>query len=218
MSEQDSFIDEVNDEVRRDRLYALLKRYGWIAVLAVILIVGGAAFNEYRKAQARAKAEALGDKILAALDESEVATRAEGIAAAATGEGTVSAVATMLSAAQATPDEGRDEALRRLESVASDASLDPVYRDLATIKSVLLAGSGLAPEARIERLAGLTAPGAPYRILALELTAYAEAEMGNSDEAISILTDLLSDAEASQGLRQRATQMIVALGGSLDAS
>ena len=218
MSEQDSFIDEVNDEVRRERLFSLLKRYGWIAVLAVVLIVGGAAFNEYRRAQARAQAEALGDKILAALDSSDISARAEEIAAAAPGEGPVAAVTTMLSAAQVSPEEGQEAAIARLEAVASDGTLDPVYRDLATLKAVLLGGSDIAPEARIERLSPLSAPGAPYRPLALELTAYAHAEAGDADEAISILTDLVSDAEASQGLRRRATQMIVALGGSLDAS
>ena len=41
MSETDSFIDEVNEEVRRDRLYAALRRYGWIAIVAVLAIVGG---------------------------------------------------------------------------------------------------------------------------------------------------------------------------------
>ena len=36
MSDTDSFIDEVNEEVRRDRLYHLLRRYGWIAALAIV--------------------------------------------------------------------------------------------------------------------------------------------------------------------------------------
>jgi fermentation-respiration switch protein FrsA (DUF1100 family) len=42
VSDTDSFIDEVTEEVRRDRLFGLMKRYGWIAALAVLLIVGGA--------------------------------------------------------------------------------------------------------------------------------------------------------------------------------
>ncbi len=66
MSDTDSFIDEVTEEVRRDRLFALMRRYGWIAVLLVVLIVGAAAWNEYRKGQARASAEALGDALLSA--------------------------------------------------------------------------------------------------------------------------------------------------------
>ena len=53
MSNTDSFIEEVTDEVRRDKLYAALRKYGWIGILAVAAIVGGAAYSEYNKAQAR---------------------------------------------------------------------------------------------------------------------------------------------------------------------
>ena len=56
MSETDSFIEEVTEEVRRDRLFALFRRYGWIVLVLIVLVVGGAAWNEYRKAQDRAAA------------------------------------------------------------------------------------------------------------------------------------------------------------------
>ena len=52
MSETDSFIEEVAEEVRRDRLFKMFRRYGWIAALVVIVIVGAASWNEYRKATA----------------------------------------------------------------------------------------------------------------------------------------------------------------------
>ena len=38
MSDTDSFIDEVTEEVKRDRLFAMMKRYGWIAVVIVLLL------------------------------------------------------------------------------------------------------------------------------------------------------------------------------------
>ena len=41
MSNSDGFIEEVTEELRRDQMLAKLKKYGWIAVLAVLLIVGG---------------------------------------------------------------------------------------------------------------------------------------------------------------------------------
>ena len=66
MSDTDSFIDEVTEEVRRDRLYAMMKRYGWIAVLIVILIVGGTAYREFSRAQAETRAQAFGDAIMTA--------------------------------------------------------------------------------------------------------------------------------------------------------
>ena len=75
VSNSDSFIDEVTEEVRRDRMYLLMRRYGWIALVAVILLVGGAAWNEYRKAQASAAAEAAGDALLDALQADTVGDR-----------------------------------------------------------------------------------------------------------------------------------------------
>ncbi|WP_159075214.1 hypothetical protein [Celeribacter baekdonensis] len=41
MSQTDSFIDEVTEEVRRDKFYAFLRRFGWIGILAVCVLVGG---------------------------------------------------------------------------------------------------------------------------------------------------------------------------------
>ena len=49
MSDTDSFIEEVSEEVRRDRLFRLFRKYAWLAILLVVLIVAGAALNEYRK-------------------------------------------------------------------------------------------------------------------------------------------------------------------------
>ncbi len=59
MSNTDSFIEEVSEAVRRDRLYALMRRYSGLAVALVALIVGGAAYNEWRKAETLARAQPL---------------------------------------------------------------------------------------------------------------------------------------------------------------
>ena len=39
MSETDSFLQEVSEELRRDKLYRNMRKYGWIGVLLVIIIV-----------------------------------------------------------------------------------------------------------------------------------------------------------------------------------
>src|SRR6056297_2935352 len=75
VSDTDSFIEEVTEEVRRDRLFRLMRRYGWIAILAILLLVGGAAWNEWRKAQARDAAQSTGDAIIAALGRDEADAR-----------------------------------------------------------------------------------------------------------------------------------------------
>ncbi len=217
MASEESFIKEVTEEVRRERLFGYLRRYGWIGIVLVLLLVGGATWNEIRNANARAEAQVRGDAILNALDAETPQARAAGIAAI-NADGDAAAIIALMAAAQATDAETAGAAIDRLETLAADTTLAPAYRDLASFKSILLRGSDLTPEERIERLSPLTFPGAPYRPLALEATAYAHIEMGETDQALAILTDLLADSEVTQGLRQRASQLIVALGGELDAS
>ncbi len=214
LSETDSFIEEVTEEVRRDRLFALIRRYGWIAVLVVLLIVGGAAFNEYRKAQVRNQAEGLGDAVLAAMDADD--------AAAALGEiadpGAAQPVVSLLKSAFALEAEDAGAAIAALAEIEGDADAPVLYRQLATLKRVMLTAESTDPDARIDALTPLTAAGAPFRVLAEEQIAWAEVEKGDTDAAIARLRALLEDTEASQGLRQRATQLIVALGGDADLS
>ena len=52
MSDTDSFLQEVSEELRRDKLYRNMRKYGWIGLLLVVIIVGGAAYREYQKSQA----------------------------------------------------------------------------------------------------------------------------------------------------------------------
>ena len=212
MSEQNSFIDEVNDELRRDRLFALLRRWGWVAVLAVLLLVGAAAWNEWRKAEARAEAEARGDALLAAL----AAGDAEALAAVPA-SGDAEAVALLLAAAVEAEGEG-GAADARLSAAAASAALSAVYEDLAVLKRVAAAGDALPAEERRALLATIAGPGAPYRLLAEEQLALLDVEAGDAGAAIARLSAILGDVEVTPGLRQRAAQLIVVLGGEPDAA
>lgn len=207
MSQSDSFIDEVTDELRRDRLFAALKRWAWLGVLAVVLIVGGAAAREWRLSRAAAEAEALGDALLSAYEAGD----ADAVLAVPT-EGAVAGVAGLLASAA-----GPEPALGPLEAVAGDPALPARYRDLAVLKSVLAAPDAPVEERRA-RLSGLIGAGAPYRLLAEEQLALLSVEVGETDAALVQLQAILDDAEATDGLRERVRQLVVALGGSLDAA
>lgn len=209
MSETDSFIDEVTEEVRRDRLFGLFRRYGWIGLLLVVGIVGGAAWNEWRKAGERAEAEAFGDAVLTAIGALDRVAAVSSIDAA----GARAALRDLLLSAVAEDAGDREAAISALAIVAGDAALPPLYRDLARLKWVILSGDALPAVDRDAALDALAAPGAPYRPLALEQQALVHLKDGRRDEAVAILRGLVEDAAASAGLQRRAAQLIVALGG-----
>ena len=76
MSNTDGFIEEVSEEVRKDKLFALYKKYGWIAVLVIFGLVGGAGFLEYQKSASANAAAARGDALIAALEQDDATLRA----------------------------------------------------------------------------------------------------------------------------------------------
>lgn len=213
MSNSDSFIDEVTEELRRDKAMGYLRRYGWIAVLAVTLIVGGTAWNEWRKASARASAEAFGDAVLAALDNNATEDRVRALAAIPT-TGAQGGLVQLLTSGELL-EQDRAAALAALKAASEDTTLPVAYRQLASLKRIIAGGSDIAVAEREQILAGLSQPGQPMRPIALEQTALLQLEQGNRETAIEILTDLLSQSDVSDALRRRATQLIVALGGQV---
>lgn len=218
MSNTDSFIDEVTEEVRRDRLYGYLRRYGWIAAAVIVLIVGAAGFNEYRRAQEQSKAQALGDAMLTALAANEDEARADALTGvtADTPEG-AAVLAFMTSGAQA--QAGRIEAAAEtLRPIANSTDLPLIYRQIATLKSLMLQSETLDAETRRQGFEALAVPGVRMRLLAEEQLALIDIETGNPQDAIARLQSIMDDAEATPGLQRRALQAMVALGGAPEAT
>ncbi|OSP56284.1 hypothetical protein [Pseudoruegeria sp. SK021] len=216
MSQSDSFIDEVTEEVRRERLFGLARRYGWIAILAVVLIIGAAGVVEWRKAQARAEAEDLGDALLAAMASENALARATALDGVG-GTGLPGLPARFL-AADSLAQSDVNAAGALLDEIAADSALPAIYRDLASLKLTMLADYPMLSDEKLVRLETLIAPGAPFRMAALEQIAAVRISRNEPSQAIDILRTILTDADASAGQQQRAQQLIVALGGEFEDS
>ena len=216
VSQSESFIEEVTEEVRRDRLFRLMRRYGWIAVVIVLALVGGAAWNELRKARAATQAQALGNAMITALEANDSAGRVTNLRAiqpATTG----ARIATDFMIVAELIDAGdTGEALTLLDGIASDGAVDPIYRQLAGFKALLLQTDGLGADERRLGFEGIAQTSAMLRLPAEEQLALIEIETGQAEAALARLQRLQADAEATAGLRQRASQLIVALGGTPD--
>jgi hypothetical protein len=214
VSNPESFINEVTEEVRRDRLFAAFRKYGWIGALLVLGVVGGTAWREWSSVQTDQRAQAFGDGVLAALDESAPDARR----AALDGVPADGAQAGLLRLLQSSdPAEGRAETLAVLEALAADTTQAQSYRDLAVLRRVIVAGAEMPLADRRAALEAISPAGRAFRTLAQEQLAYLLIEEGNEVAAIAALRALTTDQEAPGGLRSRAGQMITALGGDATA-
>jgi hypothetical protein len=113
------------------------------------------------------------------------------------------------------PAEDKAAALAALDALIADVTQPEIYRDMAQLRRVMVAGTDMALADRRAALEGISAPGRAFRVMAAEQLAYLMLEEGNTEAAIAALATLMRDQEATQGLRARAAQMITALGGSL---
>ena len=218
MSQSESFIEEVTEEVRRDRMFGLMRRYGWIAVLLVLLLVGSAAWIEWRKAQAQAAAQAMGDAMIAALEADESAARVDALAAIEAPGASARIVRDFMTAAEMIETGNTVGARSLLAAIAADGTVDAAYRQIAGFKALLLQADTLGLAERRLGFEGLAQTSAMLRLPAEEQLALIEIEEGQIDAAVARLQRLQADAEVTAGLRQRASQLIVALGGTLDGT
>lgn len=218
VSESDSFIEEVSEEVRRDKLFGLMRKYGWIGIVAVLLLVGGAAYNEWRKASDMTAAQHLGDTLLQALELEDSGKRAAALAEIETGDSSATALVAMLSAAQRQAAGDDAGAMADLTKLANDTAQPKAYSDLATFKLILLAGAAMPLDERRAKLENLAIAGGAFRLLAEEQLAMLDVETGDKEAAITRLKDIMNDVDVTAGLQGRASQLIVVLGGDVDAS
>ena len=212
MSDTDSFLQEVSEELRRDKLYRNIRKYGWIAIFLVIVIVGAATYREYLKSQAKKEAELFGTSIIDALNEKNAADRISKLQEIDAPGENAKAIVAMLLFAEATGNKTAIFEMSTLSDVTERLSIDAHYRDLLNFKILLGSAQIMDLDERIKAFEGLSNPGNPFRLLAEEQMALIELELGNTDNAIEKISQILLDSELTTGLRNRATQMLIALG------
>ncbi len=211
----DEFIREVDEELQREKLAALAKRYGWIAIAAAAALVLGTAgwvgwqrWQEHRRlteAQRYAELErSLGDRGV---------ETARALLSFAQEAGPGFATIARLQAAAATGGDAL--AVEALERIAADPSADRLLQDGAQL---LLASRRIGhadPAELVRRLEPLATDGNPWRHLARQLQAAAHLEAGAREQAVLVLRRIADDPEAPAALRARVVELLDALGAPL---
>ncbi len=213
MSETDSFIQEVTDEVRQDRMYRRWKKYGPYAVagaVAFVAVSAGWSWMKYREIQqARETGGAFLASDIASVEDQEV------LIGSVDGPAAVIARLRLAAAKAGAGDVQAAAALYR--EVADEPGLDPAYADLARLQAVRVSAATMDPAQAVAELGVLTAEGAPYRVLALELRAMVLLNSGDVDAAHADLTAIIGDPLATRESSQRALALLMSSGGDLPA-
>ena len=213
---------EVDEDLRHERYLKLWRRWRyWLLGVGVAGLGAAVAYVVLADAQESAR-KAEGQQFAAAMAEIQAGRGAEAadrLAMLAADAETGYAALARLGEADARARRGDiTGAVQIYDLLAGDSSIDPLYRDLGA----LLAVQRLVDRANVsevnQRLAPLLAGHSPWRPLAVELSAIAEMRAGNTEASRALFAELVSDPAAPLGQRQRAAELLVSLGGDLEAA
>ena len=208
---------EVDEDIRKERFGKLWKTYGRYLIAGVTLIilgtVAGVAWTSYQKSVK----EGRGDRFAAALalarggsNEQAAASFSELADDAGSGIG---ALARLQQAAALIEAGDVGAAIAAYDRLAEDGSADGLLRNLARLLAAMHSLDSASTDELMDRLAPLIRDDNAYRYSAREIQALVSYRAGDVAGALSQLRALSDDAEAPPGLRQRAAEMITALGG-----
>lgn len=212
MSDADSFIQEVSEEVRRDRMFRLWRRFAPLVIGAIAAVVAGTAVLAWLDHSAEQEARRDGALLLRAGEGDDPAARADVLLSEAELLGDGAALVARLRAAGDLAAAGRlDEAAEVYAQIAQADAVEPTLADFAVLKGALLMINQADYAGAARALSGFVADDAPFRPLALEGRAAAYLGLGDAAAARADLQAALSDPGATQALSDRVRALLATL-------
>lgn len=214
----DSFIREVNEELRQDKAKALWGRFGpiviGIAVLVVVATAGYVAYDYWTQKRANES----GDRFSQALELARQGENDKALTALReleeNGHGAYPVLARMRAATVMAEQGDADAAVEAFDRVAADGAVPDVVRDMARIRAGLILVDHGTYEDVAERVEELTAEGNAMRFTALETLGLSAWNEGRREDAQALYQKILDDQQAPQGVRERAELMSELIAGS----
>lgn len=210
--DNDSFIREVNEELRSDQMKSVWKRFGKVIIgLAVLIVVGTAAdrfYNHWKSQQA----SAAGDQFLAALqlaadgkpDEAKAAFEA----LEKDGHGAYPVLARLRAATLAAEGGDVDGALAGFTAIANDGSVAQPVRDVARLRAAFLLIDTAPYDKVAAEVEGMAVPGNGLRHSAREALGLSAYKNGDFKRSREWFQQVIDDAEAPRNVSSRAQMLL----------
>ena len=212
----ETFLREVDENLRRDRMHEFGKRYGGWVVGAVVLFLalsGGFIYWKHlREQRSQEQVERFAQTIRDIGTGNMAAAPQQLDEISGSSSKAVRATALFTRAALALQQSDVKLAIAKYREIAEDDSLPAPYRDAGLIRQTALEFDSLQPQQVITRLQPLTKPGDPWFGSAGEMTAIAHLKQGQRAQAGQLFAAIAKDTGVPDSMRERAVQLAGTLG------
>jgi hypothetical protein len=214
----DSFIREVNEELRSDQMKAVWRRFGRIIVaLAVLIVVGTAAYRGYEY-WADSRASRSGDQFLAALklaDDDKLDEAKKALSdLEANGSGSYPILSKMRAASLLAQQGDKKGAIDAFTAVGNDEAVPEAIRNAAKLRAGwLLVETGTYDQVSAE-VEVLAVAGNAFRHSARELLGLAAFKAGDYGKAKEWFDAIENDNETPANVANRAKMLLGVIAAS----
>ncbi|MFD1328929.1 tetratricopeptide repeat protein [Mycoplana ramosa] len=221
-NQDDSFIREVNEELRSDQMRAIWQKFGRVLIGAAVLLVLGTIGKVGYEYWRETEASAAGDRFLSALTLIREDKKEEGqkelAALEKDGFGAYPVLARMRSASLLAENGDTAGAVAAFAAIAKDGSIPQALRDAARLRAAyLLVDSGSYEDVSAEA-EQLTNPASAMRHSAREVLGLSAYKHGDFTRAKEWFEAITGDAESPRNLANRAQIMLDLIAASGKAS
>jgi hypothetical protein len=212
----ETFLREVDENLRRDQLRDFAKKHGNWIIGALILFLAAAGgwiyWQQYQVQRSEQQVEELSRiySDIAAGKTGSAGRRLDTLSES--GKKGVRASALFARAALAIQQNDMKLALSSYKEAANDKSLPQPYRDAALIRQTAIEFDNVKPDEVIRRMEPLAKPGSPWFLSSGEMTAMALIKQGKSQEAGRLFAAIAKDKTVPDESRGRAVQIAATLG------
>jgi hypothetical protein len=218
----ETFVREVDENLRRDQLRDFFKSYGaWLIAAVVLFLVASGGFIWWKQHQVQRSGDEVEQlaQIYKDIGSGSVSRAPQQLdELSKSGSKAVRASAQFARAALALQQNDVKLATGTFKAIANDDSLPKPYRNAALVRQTALEFDQLPPQEVIARLQPLAKPGEPWFGTAGEMTALAMIKQGRKQEAGQLYVAIARDAGVPETIRARAVQVAGSLGADATAA
>ena len=213
---QDAFLREVDEELRRDQVGQLWRRYGTLAV--AVIIIGLAALGGWLwwQADQQKKAGRDGELLTQAIADlgqgKDTGVQATLDTLSASPRGAYRAAAKLTKAALAGEKGDVKAAIVQYKLVADDPAHPQAFRDLARVRQTVLEFDMLPPAEVVARMKPLAVAGNPWFGSAGEMMAISYIKLNKPELAGPLFAAIAKDEQVPETIRSRAARIASVLG------
>ena len=207
-----NIFNEVDEDIRKERYQNLWSKYGKSIIGFLVLIVIIFSLSQYLQSKNISDNKKILDIYFAALEgieKNQIDLSNQDLSIVYNEKNkTLAAISGIKLSQEYLNNNQKDKALNFLEDIYNNKSLEPIYRELALYKYIMINFENIEVNNIENMVSSIESSGKVFGSYFQEMIGIKHLTLGNNKKANSIFTNLLSDKNTSFDLRIRLDKLV----------